>query len=154
ALRHELARLDLADFGVEDVLIENLQLDTTGGLEALRLTAAVGAINAPQFAPASLELAVLYDGANVVLESLELASTELQLGLSGSYAIEAQRAELDWELRDLTPGEWLPAVELAGLSGSGRIALTHDEAGVDADLAVGPLSGTLNTYPLDLVGSI
>lgn len=154
ALRHELARLDLADFGVEDVLIENLQLDTTGGLEALRLTAAVGAINALQFAPASLELAVLYDGANVVLESLELASTELQLGLSGSYAIEAQRAELDWELRDLTPGEWLPAVKLAGLSGSGRIALTHDEAGVDADLAVGPLSGTLNTYPLDLVGSI
>src|SRR5690606_14096307 len=93
-------------------------------------------------------------GPNVLLESLDLASTELQLGLRGSYAIEAQRAQVDWELRDLTPGEWLPVVELTGLAGSGSVALTHDDAGVDADLALGPLNGSLNGYPLALVGTV
>src|SRR5690606_10050550 len=62
--------------------------------------------------------------------------------------------ELDWMLGKLTPGAWLQDVALADLAGAGRVMFSHDSAGLDADLQLGPLSGSLNGYPLEVAGSV
>lgn len=152
-LQHDLARLDLGLFGVQDVVLENLHLQTQGPLDALAVNGALD-VAALQLAPIHTSLGLLYTGTVVELEQLQLASDELQLALSGRYDLEGSSGELEWVLGNLTPGAWLPDLALADLAGAGQLLFSHDSAGLDAELQLGPLNGSLNGYPLEAAGSV
>lgn len=153
ALQHSVAQLDLAQFGVEDVALANVELNTSGTLERLVVELATE-LQAMQFAPATIGLALVYGGEQLDLEALQIDSTEVSATLSGSYAIDNAAGQLEWRLDMLSPGPWLEPVSLEGLAGNGSAVFSHDDAGVDASLQVGPLAGTLNGYPLAIDGTV
>jgi|GEM_PF-1000344 len=152
-LQHELAELNLAHFGQPQLTIATAAITTSGDIRNLIIDATLN-LQAYEFAPAQLTLSAVYTPELVELLALNVSSAELNADISGTYTTALRSLDLDWALEELSLERYPTQVRLTGLAGSGNVALTATDAGINAVVRLGFLQGLLNGNPLALAGTL
>src|SRR5690606_6665257 len=116
ALRHESAAFALAPWGVADLNLTALALDTNGTPEDLRATGSV-VVHYPDVVPdTTVALALHWLDDTLTVEQLRADNTELAIAVTGTVVPEPLAATMDWTLERLDPGARVPQLNLTGVS--------------------------------------
>lgn len=150
-LTHSLDTLDMARYSVDGLLLSNLQLQTRGTPARIELGADLQA-EYPQFAPLAVSAGAVYTPQLLTLDAASLSSPELQLALQGRWDLAARTLDIAWALQELALAR--DGFALTDTNGSGTVTIALTDAGVDAELAIGPLQGRLNEQALTLDGHL
>jgi len=152
-LQHRFGELSLAPYGQPALSIIGGALQSSGTPAALRITGSFSAV-LENFAPAAIDLDLEYRGASVALNRVAIVSLQLAAETSGLYTLEPAALQLGWQLHRLDTGTSLPNLQLAGINGAGRVALSFPAQGLAGEIGLARLSGTLNDQALTLAGSL
>jgi len=152
ALRHESAAFSLAPWGVDDLSLSALALDTNGTPEDLRASGSV-VVHYPDVPDTTATLALRWQNDTLTVEELRADNTELALAVTGTVVPEPLAATIDWTLERLDPSARLPQLSLTDVSGNGSVHVEQGADGMLTDVQLTRLQGTLDGRPLNAQGS-
>jgi translocation and assembly module TamB len=153
-LQHELAFVDLGVFGQPGIQLSEAALRTAGNLQRLAVTGGLAfSADAYDFSGRT-DLALAYVDGRVEVTSLALESEEAGLQLQGVVGTAPLEMQLDWNLLHLDLSERVPQLRAGELTGAGSVELNIDDAGLDAQIGISALNGSLDNRPLAVTGSV
>ncbi len=151
-LQHEFAAQSLAAFEQPDLQLQ-ASLRTSGAPDQVSIGGTARA-TVPAVEPLDLAFALTYRDAALVIDSANVASTQIGLQGSGRLELEPLSLRLDWMLDRLDAGARLPELQLSDVSGTGSLQMTESGESFAGALQLNAVTGTLNGHPLVINGLI
>jgi translocation and assembly module TamB len=153
-LLHEVANADLGVFGQPGIVLSGVTLSSIGDLQRLAIDGSLAFDAADYNLAGRAELALAYGNSSVEVTRLAVESDQAGLSVSGTVATSPLDMQLDWNLAHLDLSDRLPRLRTGNLTGGGSINLHMDDAGLDADIGISAITGTVDNRPLALSGSV
>ena len=156
-LTHRSDSLELPQAPIENLVLNNLNLTTVGGLESLQIAMTTGIDN--ELMPAiTLALDADWQAGTLVLEDLQLATQTGQLSASGELTVgEVVAGALQYQLTDSFPLGYIDSqlpLEILNLSSSGMLEFNLADSVPQGSLQLTELSGEFGNYPFQGQGQI
>ncbi len=152
-LQHTLPFVDLGLFGQPGMQLMDAAVNTSGSLQQLQINGRSG-FSAEEYAlQGQADFDLLYGDNSLIITRLDVDSNQAGMQLDGELGLSPLDVQLNWIVRNLDTAQRLPQLRAENLQGNGTVSLQVDDNGVDAEIGITAINGTIDGRPLQVSGS-